>query len=86
MSLTPITGKSLRAATLAPLVVLPRVIDAPGRYVTRGGETVEVTDVRDHHWKRGRYLGDEPIPEIWHNSGRIFAGQLSDNDIIRKAI
>jgi hypothetical protein len=84
MSLTPITNKSLQAAALAPLVVLPTIIDGPGRYVTRCGEAVEVTNVTNYHYKRGRYLACG-TPEIWHNSGRIFAGQLSNNDIISKA-
>jgi hypothetical protein len=84
VSLTPITSKSLRYTYLVPLVVLPRIIDGPGRYVTRCGETAEVTNVSDYHWKRGRYL-DCGTPELWHNSGRIFAGQLSNNDIISKA-
>lgn len=58
----------------------PVVITAPGQYVTRSGEVVEVDDVRDHHWKLGRYPSG--VHERWHRSGRIFSGTETANDIV----
>lgn len=72
-------------AYYAPLVLLPVVIDRAGRYKTRAGEEVEVFEVsaRNDHGCIGAYL-KTGIPEHWHRSGRVFAGQLTDNDIVRR--
>lgn len=73
-----------RSAYYAPLVTLPVIIDAPGLYRSRGGEVVSVRVVSDKH-DHG-CLGVYPCGTLegWHKSGRIFAGQLSDNDIVSK--
>jgi hypothetical protein len=85
VSLTPITGASLRASYLAALIPLPRVITSPGQYITRCGETVTITDTSQYHWAHGYYSTPRHIAERWHRSGRLYAGQLSDNDIIKAA-
>jgi hypothetical protein len=59
----------------------PVVITAPGQYVTRSGEVVEVDDDSSYHWKRGRYQCG--TVETWHRSGRIFSGTETANDIVQ---
>lgn len=72
-------------AWLASLVWRPTIIDEPGQYVTRGGEVVTVHAVAG----RGTFpcTGQYPTGqrECWHKSGRLFFGQESSNDIVRKA-
>lgn len=65
------------------LCVLPVVVSQPGKYETRCGEVVEVyaIDSRYPHLVHGHYPSG--IQESWHESGRIFAGRETDNDIIR---
>lgn len=69
----------------APLVTLPVIITEPGAYFTRYGEKVSITSVSNRH-DFGCY-GHYPdgTHERWHKSGRIFAGSLSENDILSKA-
>jgi hypothetical protein len=73
------------AAWFAPLVTLPTVIDGPGQYLTRCGETVNVTEATTRH-KFG-CIGTYPcgIIDRWHRSGRLYFGQTSANDIVSKA-
>lgn len=75
----------MTSAYLYPLILLPVIIDAPGKYKTRCGETVEVTKTSNKHdfGCHGTYEGN--IAERWHKSGRIFASQESNNDIVEKA-
>jgi len=75
----------MTAAYFAPLVTLPVLIDAPGDYLTRSGERVTI---RRPSWRNefgciGQYANG--TAESWHRSGRLFAGQQSDNDITAKA-
>ncbi len=68
----------------APLVLQPTVIDGPGKYVTRCGETVEITQ-SSHRHDFGCYgiYGDN-VKDRWHKSGRIFACRESANDVVAK--
>lgn len=74
-------------AYMAPLVILPTVIDKAGRYVTRRGETVVVDSVSRRYRAEfgcdGRY--DNGVSEAWHKSGRLLAGTETANDIVRTA-
>ena len=76
---------SKKSGYFAPLVTLAHVIDAPGRYLTRGGEVVTVTAVSSKHdfGNVGTYPNN--IREGWHRSGRLYAGMKSQNDIVGKA-
>ena len=68
----------------ASLVTLPVVIDAPGAYLTRGGERVEIFHVVSRHAFacRGRYSCG--VNDQWHPSGRLYFGTLSNNDVVSK--
>lgn len=72
-------------AWFASLVPLPVVIDGPGLYVTRAGEQVAVHLVGARH--RFDCIGHYASGQLdrWHKSGRLYFGQRSPNDIIRKA-
>lgn len=61
----------------------PVIITAPGQYITRSGEAVEIEAARDAHWMVGKYACG--TTETWHRSGRIFSGKQTQNDIIAKA-
>lgn len=75
----------MSSAYFWPLVLLPTVIDRPGAYLTRSGETVQVATVS--HGQNFRCRGEYAcgISEGWHRSGRIFAGVISQNDIVAGA-
>lgn len=80
----------MSSAYFAPLVLLPTVIDSPGRYRTRGGEIVIIdtapTHIRHHaHDCFGTYEA-EGIRDRWHRSGRIYAGMECENDIVGKDV
>jgi hypothetical protein len=66
----------------APLVPLPRIIEAPGLYRTRAGElvTIEAASSRHRFECRGTYQGG--MAEAWHPSGRLYASTETANDII----
>lgn len=75
------------SAYFAPLVIMPDIITGPGKYVTRRGETVTITD----HSTRGDRFGsygtydDCGTQDRWHRSGRTSAAQETKNDIIARA-
>lgn len=75
----------MSSAYYAPLVCKPIVIEQPGRYVTRGGEivTVHAVSTRNDHGCKGIYSTGQL--DGWHRSGRIYAGMLSQNDIVARA-
>ena len=69
---------------MTSLIVLPSVVDAPGRYLTRAGEVVSVEKItrgRGGFNCEGHYASGQA--ERWHRSGRLYFGVLSDNDIVR---
>lgn len=73
---------------MASLVPLPIIIDTPGIYKTRCGELVTVCRASEKHAFacHGFYGTDTKLMtlECWHKSGRLYFGQLSDNDIVEK--
>ncbi len=73
-------------ANFTRLVVMPEIIDVPGQYVTRRGETVTVRTVggRAARFDCVGYYS-EGMTEMWHRSGRLLSGQETLNDIVRKA-
>jgi hypothetical protein len=76
----------MSSAYFASLVLLEVIIDAPGEYLTRSGEqvTIEKASSRHDFGCIGRYAGCG-TQDRWHKSGRLFAGQLSGNDIVSRA-
>ena len=75
--------------------MLPEIVDGPGEYRTRCGDTVviERQDYRgrlvDRHMWIGYYASGrgEGIPERWDVSGRIWfleTNKTCDNDIVEK--
>lgn len=74
----------MNSAYFAPLVTLPTVIDGPGAYVTRCGETVLIDAASSKHCFgcRGVYENGG-IADSWHRSGRILASRETANDIVR---
>jgi len=75
----------MSSAYFAPFVSFPVVILAPGRYLTRCGETVTVDAVSSRHDFACVGAYDNGVRERWHKSGRLFAGRETANDIIRMA-
>lgn len=75
----------MASAYFAPLVLLPTIITAPGKYLTRSGAVVTVESASQKH--DFRCVGTYPCGtrEGWHKSGRIFAGCLTVNDIVAAA-
>jgi len=74
----------MTSAYFAPLVLLPTVIDGPGVYETRAGETVVIHDSSPRHCFGccGTYASG--VAESWHRSGRVFASRETQNDIVKK--
>lgn len=72
------------SAYFVPLVLIPVVIDSPGKYLTRCGETVEIVASSHRHdfGCHGHYANG--VRESWHKSGRIFASQQTANDIVAR--
>lgn len=71
---------------------LPVVIDAPGRYLLRGGLTATINEITGPSLftakgmilrldKKGK---EHPTYEVWHISGRCFPVEESGRDIIAK--
>lgn len=75
----------MSAAYFCPLVPLPVVIDEPGPYLTRRGETVTIERHGNGHSFdcSGRY--PDGTSERWHKSGRLYSGFECRNDIVAKA-
>lgn len=69
-----------------PLMFLKVIIDAPGDYLTRGGNRVTVVkaSTRNDSGCNGFYTACK-TPEHWHKSGRIFASRETQNDIVQRA-
>jgi len=69
-------------------VTLPVIIDGPGKYRTRCGETVVITHIQQGGGcdRCGFYdTGEEtPIRDRWHKSGRVYPSTDSNNDILEK--
>ncbi len=61
---------------------LPVIITAPGKYLTRCGEIVEITntDARGQLGCAGTYPCG--LKDRWNKSGRLYYSTLSSNDII----
>ena len=72
-------------APFSNFVCLPTVIDAPGYYLTRGGETVHIPSVSTKHDFNNHGIYSNGVSEAWHKSGRLYFGQESKNDIVAKA-
>lgn len=68
------------------MFALPTVVTGPGRYLTRSGETVTVT-IASARYPLG-CSGAYPIgvAESWHQSGRIYDGRITQNDIVALAV
>lgn len=69
-------------------IPLPRIIDAPGKYRTRGGDVVEVFHIAERRdpsgWHRAWGEYDDGVKECWEISGLILPTLETDNDIIEK--
>lgn len=74
------------SAYFAAFVNLPVVIDEPGEYITRCGETVTIRKASSRHdfGCNGTY-DNCGTDESWHKSGRLQATRESNNDIVAKA-
>lgn len=70
------------------LYVLPTIIDGPGEYVTRGGETVTVESVVGPGIITARAYGSYScgIRESWYANGRVLPFSASLNDIVAKSL
>ena len=75
----------MTSAAFSAFVCLPTVIDAPGKYVTRCGEVVDVSRASSMHYFACAGTYSNGIIECWHRSGRLYFGQECPNDIVRRA-
>jgi hypothetical protein len=73
------------------LSLLPTIIDTPGTYRTRGGETVTIDSVETRYGRptntfncKGKYSCG--TVEGWHHTGRlgVYQSSTSKNDIVEK--
>ena len=61
----------------------PTIVNKPGVYVTRCGETVLVTEVgRSIKCRDCEGVYNNGIKESWNSTGRLYTGLLSQNDIV----
>lgn len=69
------------------LFLLPVKVDGPGRYLTRGGETVVVDEVVEPGVLTARYGGRHPCGtrDVWYSCGRVLPSLESPHDILSKA-
>ena len=76
---------NMTMAYFAAFVAKPVIITAPGRYLTRSGQTIEVTKSSDWHdfGCKGQYPCG--MNDRWHKSGRLYAAMDSHNDIVSRA-
>lgn len=89
--------QSDRRIYFIPLARLPVIVDKPGNYKTRSGETIIISEVlpptTDIATPLKNWVGygyefgcagnySNGIAERWHRSGRIFAGRETANDIL----
>jgi hypothetical protein len=68
--------------------LLPRVVDGPGSYLTRGGEVVTVERITNGFGYNNRAEGhySNGIAEAWScRGGRVLPFSLSQNDIVARA-
>lgn len=67
------------------LCVLPTIVIGPGQYITRCGEVVTVTVASGRYpcGCSGSYANG--VVERWHQSGRIYEGRFTANDIVARA-
>lgn len=72
-------------AYMAPLVTKPEIINGAGRYLTRCGEVVSVTELSSNHDFGNRGTYSNGVREGWHKSGRLYAGVECANDIMGRA-
>jgi hypothetical protein len=69
-------------------LLLPVVVHGPGKYLTRGGETVTVEKIANVWGYNNRADGkySNGVAESWSvRGGRVLPYSLSQNDIIGKA-
>lgn len=71
------------ACFMAPLVPLPIVIGTAGKYLTRSGEVVEITEVSRNNDLNCKGVYSTGQPDSWHRSGRLYSVQESANDIVQ---
>lgn len=75
------------SAYFASMVAMPVIVVGPGRYVTRCGDIVTITEASDSHdfGCVGSYLyqaSGRSSDDYWHKSGRLYGGMESASDII----
>jgi hypothetical protein len=75
----------MTSASFAAFILLPVIIDLPGLYTTRSGETVIVTSASSRYDFGCRGIYGNAVREGWHKSGRLLFGSLTDNDIVGAA-
>jgi hypothetical protein len=70
-----------------PHYLLPVLVEKPGDYLTRSGETVHVKEVVGRGIFTARVFGQyaDETREEWRTSGRIFQDTLSPHDIVAPA-
>ena len=74
----------MKSARYSAFIGLDVVIDAPGKYLTRCGEVVEIAkaSIRYEFGCFGVY--SNKVKERWRKSGRLYFGSECPNDIVRR--
>lgn len=75
----------MTTAAFCAFICLPVLIDAPGQYITRGGDVVTITHTSVRHDFRCCGTYSNGIAEGWNKTGRLYFGVESINDIVRRA-
>lgn len=70
------------ARPLTPIYLLPSIVKAPGLYLTRCGETVNITKALQGPGVPCKGTYPNGVSESWHHTGRIFTGCETNNDIV----
>lgn len=77
------------AGEMASMVSLKQIIDSPGKYKTRSGETVTINRIDKRRDKSGMHSAygqyENGTKETWDVSGRLLPSKTSNNDIVKKA-
>jgi len=72
-------------------ITLPRIVDGPGTYITRGGDLVTIERISTSrgfgYQNRADGSYSNGIAESWScRGGRVLPFYLSQNDIVSKAL
>lgn len=69
---------------MSPLMPITKIITIPGKYLSRCGDLIVITDIGSNLRFSCFGLYPDGVKDAWHTSGRLFANVESVNDIVEK--